>query len=94
MLFGATNVRAMQAAAEVCRALAGAQGRLFDGWPSGRLFCREYDAARVQRIREASHGMLAGIPDEIVFDVCSEVAARRRFARYGRYAGQVARVMP
>lgn len=93
MLFGTENVRAMQRAAEVCKALVETQGRLFDGWPSGRLYSMEYDAARVQRIMIAAHGMLEGITDEIIFDVCSELAARRRAARYGRYAQRVARAM-
>lgn len=93
MLFGTENVRAMQTAAEVCKALIGTQGRLFDGWPAARLYSMEYDTARVQRVREASHGMLDHITDEIIFDVCSELAARRRGRRYDRYAGQVARAM-
>lgn len=92
MRFSAEQVRAMQAVAEAVRALARTQGRLFDGWPSGRVYQPEYDAARVQRLR-ASAGLGADVPDEIIFDACCETAARRRHVRYGRYADRVARAM-
>lgn len=70
------------------------QPRLFDGWPSGRLFDETFDAGRVERIRRASpvlqsiHAM-----DVQIFDCCAELAAKRRIARYSRYAAQVERAM-